>query len=71
MTMAFSLSNEILSYLRASPFSPRFYGKGTRRPRETGTDKAPERPQEQPKEETSFSDQLLNQGGQPAEPKKE
>lgn len=49
----------------------RFYGKTVRRPREAGTDKAPDQPQEQPKEETSFSDQLLSQAGQPAEPKKE
>jgi hypothetical protein len=49
----------------------RFYGKATRRPRDAGTDKAPEQLQELPKEEVSFSDQLLNQAGQDAEPKKE
>ena len=49
----------------------KFYGKAARRPRETVTEKTPEQPQEPPKEEVSFSDQLLNQGGQPAEPKKE
>ena len=49
----------------------RFYGKAARRPRETGTEKTQEQPHEPPKEESSFSDQLLNQGGQPAEPKKE
>lgn len=49
----------------------RFYGKAARRPRETGTEKTQEQPQEPPKEEASFSDQLPNQGGQPAEPKKE
>jgi predicted type IV restriction endonuclease len=49
----------------------RFYGKAARRPRDAGTEKAPEQPQAQPKEEVSFSDQILNQGGQPAEPKEE
>lgn len=49
----------------------RFYGKAARRPRETGTEKTPEQPQESPKEDVSLSDQLLSQGGQPREPKKE
>ena len=49
----------------------KFYGKAARRPREPATEKTPERPQEPPKEEVSFSDQLLSRGGQPAEPKKE
>jgi hypothetical protein len=49
----------------------KFYGKAARRPKETVTEKIPEQPQLPPKEDVSFSDQLLNQGGQPAEPKQE
>jgi len=49
----------------------RFYGKATRRPKETEAEKTPKQPQEQPKEGVSFSDQLLSQGGQQANPKPE
>ncbi len=48
----------------------RFYGKAARRPREAGTEKTSEQPQEPQKEDVSSSDQLLNQGGQATEPKK-
>ncbi|MDD5191215.1 MAG: type I restriction enzyme HsdR N-terminal domain-containing protein [Dehalococcoidales bacterium] len=49
----------------------RFYGKVARRPKDTGNETESEASQEQPKEDISFSDKLLNQGEQQAEPKQE
>ena len=49
----------------------KFYGKANRRPKEAETSKTPNQPQEQCKEGASFSDQLLSQGGQQANPKPE
>jgi predicted type IV restriction endonuclease len=48
----------------------KFYGKAARRPRETGSGKTPDQPQEPAKDAVSFSDQLLNQEALAAEPKK-
>ena len=49
----------------------RFYGKTTRRPKETGAEKTPEQAQEVAKDDTLISDQPPSQSVQPTEPKKE
>ncbi|MFH1022390.1 MAG: type I restriction enzyme HsdR N-terminal domain-containing protein [Planctomycetota bacterium] len=46
----------------------KLYGKTSRRPRETESEKASEQPQDQLKEEASCPDKLLNQDAQKSEP---
>jgi hypothetical protein len=75
--VAMVLTNEVLKRdvlegdeaAKAQARVRRFYGKVTRRSREVGAEKPAEPSQEQPKEEVSLSDQLLNQAEQQPEPK--